>query len=305
MAEYNDADTMEFPAPVIAERKPETISSRVKVDIGALSHEGKVRPNNEDSFLVSRFERIMRTLLTNLPEGYVSDQYSEIGYGMLVADGMGGAAAGEVASRTAISALVELVLQTPDWIMRPDEGAIEKVQQRFEERFGKLGDALTRRARTDPNLTGMGTTMTLAASIGADLVVAHVGDSRAYLFRLGQLMHLTRDQTVAQVLADAGVIRPEEVATHRGRHVLTGVIAMQGEKAEVELHHLRLIDGDQILICSDGLTEMVTDALIVAVLEKHGPAQDACRTLVDLALNAGGKDNVTVILGRYHIPEEK
>jgi protein phosphatase len=150
----------------------------------------------------------------------------------------------------------------------------------------------------------MGTTLTLAASLGSDLVIAHVGASRAYLFRAGRLLHLTSDQTVAQLLADTGVIRPEDVARHHARRVLTGSITAAGEKAEVELHHLKLVDGDQLLLCSDGLTEMVTDAEISAVLEKHEPAADACRALVELALEAGGKDNVTVLLGCYQIPSE-
>jgi PPM family protein phosphatase len=280
-----------------------SISSRTKVDLGAVSHKGKVRPNNEDSFLVMRFERTMYTLLTNLPTGQIPEQYRERGYAMFVADGMGGAAAGEVAGRTAITTLVDLIIQTPDWIMRPDEQRASEVLQRMEERFGQLPGALTRRAQSEPNLHGMGTTLTLAVSLGANLVIAHVGASRAYLFRLGQLLPLTSDQTIAQLLADAGVIRPEDVAKHHARHVLTGAITTSDEKAEVELHHVQLLDGDQLLLCSDGLTEMVTSAQISAVLEKDASAMDASRALIDLALEAGGRDNVTVVLGRYRIPE--
>src|SRR5262245_42010257 len=102
-----------------------SISSLVQVDLGALSDPGKVRPNNEDHFLVARFDRSMQTLLTNLPPGHVPGHSGETAYGMLVADGMGGEAGGEVASRLAVSVLIDLVLQTPDWILRLDEQSLQ------------------------------------------------------------------------------------------------------------------------------------------------------------------------------------
>lgn len=306
MSKDDDADTIEFSLPTPpAGQRATSISSQVQVDLGALSHRGKVRPNNEDSFLVTRFERTFRTLLTNLPAGYVSEQYAETGYGMLVADGMGGAAAGEVASRAAIKSLVELVLRTPDWIMRYDEPSITQVLKRLDRRFLKVREALLERVQADPSLAGMGTTMTVACTLGAGLVIAHVGDSRVYLFREGQLSRLTRDQTMAQTLVDVGALRSEDVATHPMRHVLTGAIATQGATGRAELHHSQLADGDQLLLCTDGLTEMVTEAAIAEVLTAQGSAADACRTLVDSALEGGGKDNVTVVLGRYRIPEER
>jgi PPM family protein phosphatase len=304
MGEKSDADTVRLPSPArLKGRRPGTNSSQVQVDLGALSHQGKVRPNNEDHFLIACFDRSMRTLLTSLPTGDIPGRYAETVYGLLVADGMGGAVAGEVASRTAINALVDLVLQTPDWIMRLNEQSAQEVLRRMDQRFQQIKQALIERAESDPSLSGMGTTMTLACSLGDELIIAHSGDSRAYLFRQGLLQQLTRDQTMAQSLADDGTIRPEEVATHPMRHVLTGAIATRGGKRPTELHQLRLIDGDQILLCSDGLTEMVTDSAIAAVLDAPGPAADACRVLVDLALEGGGRDNVTVLLGRYHIPE--
>src|ERR1044071_9354293 len=185
MPENTGTDTARFSSPIQAKSWVGTISSRTNVDLGAVSHRGKIRPNNEDSFLVMSFERSINTLLTNLPAGQIPDQYGERGYGMLVADGIGGMAAGEVASQTAISTLVELFIQTPDWIMRPAEGRAPEVLRRMEERFGLLTDALTKRAQSESPLYRMGTTLTLAVSLGAHLVIAHVGASRAYLFRRG------------------------------------------------------------------------------------------------------------------------
>jgi protein phosphatase len=274
------------------------------VDLGALSHVGKVRTNNEDHFLVARFDRSMRTLLTNLPPGHVPGYCGETAYGMLVADGMGGEVAGEVASRTAVSVLVDLVLRTPDWILRLDEHVFQEVRQRMEQRFQQMQEALAGQARDDPALWGMGTTMTLACSLGADLLLIHAGDSRAYLFRQERLHRLTRDHTMAQSLADIGAIRPQDVATHPLRHLLTNVLGGRSGKVRADFRELRLVDGDQILLCTDGLTDLVSEAAIREVLRKVGTAADACRALVDLALEAGGKDNVTVVMGRYRIPKD-
>jgi serine/threonine protein phosphatase PrpC len=276
--------------------------AQIDVDLGALSHRGKVRPNNEDCFLVVRTERAMSTLLTNLPAGAVPARVEEFGYGMLVADGIGGLAAGEVASRLALTTLFQLHLQTPDWIMRADEGMIERGLERLAERYRQVDAALQEEARADPKLAGMGTTMTLAYSLGSHLFLGHVGDSRVY-FRRGQEFHqLTRDHTCAQALVERGVLRPEDAATHRLRHILTRALGGHGAPVEAEVAHLRLADGDEVLLCSDGLTEMVEDASIEAVLRNSGTSADACRALVDLALQRGGKDNVTVVVARYRFP---
>jgi PPM family protein phosphatase len=284
-------------------RRPERVSSLVEVDLAGLSHQGRVRPNNEDHYFIARFDRSMRTIATNLSAADVPPRSSETAYGLLVADGIGGHAAGEVASRTAIAEFVALALETPDWIMGLDEPLADQVLKRMEQRFQKIHDSLFERAKADPALRGMGTTLTLACSLGADLIIAHVGDSRAYLFHDGSLERLTRDQTLAQSLADAGEIRQDEVAEHPTRHILSGAIATGGAFVQVELLHHRLADGDQLLLSTDGLTEMVSEEEIARALSASRSADEGCRRLVNLALEAGGTDNVTVALGRYRIPE--
>jgi serine/threonine protein phosphatase PrpC len=301
----SDVDTAEFSSPESQDgREQERISSLVRVDFGGLSDRGKVRPNNEDHFLVARFDRGMQTLLTNLAPGNVPERWGEAAYTMLVADGVGGEAAGEVASRNAVTLVLDLVLRTPDWIFRFDRDLLPEVTQRMEQRFQQVQEALTGQAKEAPNLWGMGTTLTLACSIGLDLMLFHVGDSRAYLFRQDRLHRLSCDHTVAQSLADAGAIRAEEVATHPFRHVLTNVLGGRGGQVRMECRQLRLADGDQILLCTDGLSDEVSDSAVGEVLRRAGTAADACRALVDLALERGGRDNVTVVLGRYHIPEK-
>lgn len=298
-----DDDTAEHPVPkAFALRRAGVASSAVEVDLAGLTHPGSVRENNEDHFLIARFDRAMRLIATNVPDGQVPRQSTETAWGMLVADGVGGAAGGEVASRTAIAELVELALETPDWIMRFDPANAAEVGKRMERRFRKIREILVERVKGDPSLKGMATTLTLAVSIGADLVTAHVGDSRVYVLHDGQLRRLTADQTMAQTLADAGAISPEDVAKHPSRHILTGAIATRGAFLNVELKHSQLSDGDQLLLCTDGLTEMASEEKIAAALSGRGSAADVCRKLVDLALAGGGKDNVTVVLARYRIP---
>ncbi len=282
---------------------PDTISALVEVELGGLSHPGKVRGNNEDQFFVAAFDRTMRPLLTSLPKGEYPGLGAESAYGMLVADGMGGHAAGEIASKTTVTVLLDLVLRTPDWIMRLDDLGVEEVMRRMKERLHHIQGVLSERAQANPDLSGMGTTLTLAWSLGTDLLLAHVGDSRTYLIRQGQLKQLTRDQTVVQEMIDAGALSPQEAARHRLRHMLTGAISAGERKVPVEFRWAHLTDGDQLMLCTDGLTEMVPDATLAEVLRRPGSAQDTCRVLVDLALEAGGKDNVTVVLAGYRFPE--
>jgi protein phosphatase len=280
-------------------------SSHVEVDLAASSHPGKLRSNNEDHYLVARADRTFRPLITNISKGNVPEESTETVYGMVVADGMGGHVAGEVASRMAISAFVDLILRTPDWIMRIDEHLITEVLARMARRFRDIKNTLIEQALADPKLAGMGTTMTLFFSLGADSIIAHVGDSRAYVYRRGELTRLTRDHTLVQSLADVGAIGPEDVATHSMRHVLTNAIDTQEGDVRAELHQLRLMDGDQLLLCSDGLTDTVPESAIADALQAPGSAADCCRALIDLALEGGGHDNVTVVLARYSIPEDR
>jgi protein phosphatase len=266
-----------------------------------LTHQGKVRANNEDNFLVVRFGRFLQTLLTSLPDGEVPRVFGDTGYGMAVADGMGGMAAGEVASRLAMTFLVNLVLETPDWIMGRDESYIEEVIARATQRFVDVNEAVVEEARNRPELSGMGTTLTTACSLGSDLLIAHVGDSPVYLCRRGELHRLTRDHTLAQLRSDLGAMHDRDVNT-RFRHVLTRAIGIRETGSEPDIRRFRLTDADRLLLCTDGLTDMVDDASIASILHDKPSSGEACQALVDLALERGGRDNVTVVVATYHIP---
>jgi protein phosphatase len=300
----SSADTVEILAQLSSPRPfgPDTGSARAQVDLAARSHQGLVRSANEDHYLIMRFSRTLETLFTSLPADQVPARSDEVGYGLLVADGVGGAAAGETASRLAISTIVSLVLHTPDWIMSDGSADIEEIIGRFAERYRLVHTALRDQSSADPTLAGMGTTMTLACSLGASLVVGHVGDSRVYLFHDGRLHQLTRDHTYVQALMDLGKISAAEAARHPMRHILTRSLGGSQRGAEGDFQRAWLGDGDQLLLCTDGLTNMVKDAAIGSILAGADSADDACQALVDAALENGGKDNVTVALARYRFP---
>jgi protein phosphatase len=279
----------------------EPASAAVEVEIAGRTNTGNLSTSNEDHYLVVRIERSLKTIETNLIDGSLPERFDDVAYGMLIADGIGGSAAG-AASRLALVKLIELAVETPDWVMRMQRrDNADTVMRRMTERFRTIDSVIRTQAESDPSLLGMGTTLTVVASLGAELVVGHIGDSRAYLFRKKRLFQLTRDNTLAQELIDAGIARAEDLAAQAMRHVLTAALAA-GEQSDPQVQRFRLADGDQILLCTDGLTGIVKDETIARVLNKGESVATSCQTLIDLALAAGGSDNVTALLARYRFP---
>jgi PPM family protein phosphatase len=298
-----------MPLPDAEETDPGTaggpargFSSRVVIDLAGLSHVGRVRENNEDHFLISRMGRFLETLDSNLPQDMRRDRFEESFYGMVVADGVGGGAAGEIASRIAIQSIVEMTENSPNWIFRLDEERhVRELMDRLRIRAGQIHEELIRTASGDPTLRGFGTTMTIALSVGNVLFLSHIGDSRAYLYRQGTLQQLTRDHTLAQELTEKGFTDEPGLPVDRFRHVLTQALTDRRGPVEPEVVALDLEDGDRVMLCTDGLTDMIDDAAIAAVLGREASSEEMSRDLVDQALEAGGKDNVTVAVAAYRI----
>lgn len=299
-------DTIDYIVPQTAESpQSRPVAEKPRVEVAALSHPGNVRTRNEDIYLAVRIVRSMHTVHTNMPAGSIPDRYGEEGYGLLVADGVGGTSAGDVASQTAVATLIRLVMDTPDWIMRIGDREADAVMERTIHRYRAIDEELRAQGAMSPEWLGMGTTMTVAHNVGRSLFLGHIGDSRAYLCRADGLHQITRDHTFAQELADLGTIRPDEVATHQFRNVLTRALGGLGQRVDADVLRLLLSEGDQMLLCTDGLTDMVCDEDIGAILRRAATAAEACRELVELALNHGGKDNVTVVLARYSFVREQ
>lgn len=224
----------------------------------AASHQGMVRQNNEDALYPES---------AGEADGSVT---------LMVADGMGGHIAGEVASRLAVNAAAASDLTPSDRVAAGNRAIREEVAR-------------------EPSLEGMGTTMTLVTlDPEGNATFAHVGDSRAYLFRDGKLQQVTLDHTVAAEYVALGRIPPEEAVSHPQRHMLTRTLGLT-RFVNVDETAVELKAGDRILLCSDGLTEMVSDTRIAEVLGELGVEEAAWR-LIEMANSAGGIDNISVIV---------
>ncbi|WP_158633492.1 PP2C family protein-serine/threonine phosphatase [Tautonia sociabilis] len=293
------SDTGEFPAV------PTASGPRVQVRAAARSHVGRVRRNNEDHYLIARIRRQLEIASTNLDPYLIPPLREEIGYIFAIADGMGGMASGEEASRLALSAGLELVRDANKWHLDfTDPAEVDDLKETCLRYFRQINRRVYERATSHAAMEGMGTTLSVAYSVGLRLFVIHVGDSRVYLSHGGGLEQLTLDHTVAQDLAISGKITQSQVKSHRLRNVLTKYVGSPGEGIDAQLQSLDLVDGDRLLLCSDGLTDLVDDATIAELLRAADDPQDACDRLIDAALQAGGRDNVSAIVVHYLVEDD-
>lgn len=280
----------------------------VDVHSAGLSDVGRVRTRNEDQFLVATVRRSLEVAQTSLGADVVRWLPGATqGTVLLVADGMGGGAAGDVASTVAVKAIVEYLCNT-----MPSAGPASVAQSRLRAqtipgvRVGlqtalAAGDAEVRRAAGDAPRSGrsmpMGTTATLAYLLWPQLYVAHAGDSRCYLVRAGGLSQLTTDHTFAErYRAEHGVAVDEESPWH---HVLWNALGgIRNAVLQPEIRRFTLQPNDALVLCSDGLTKHVPEATISSVVTSGADPAVCCQKLVDLANDAGGTDNVTVVVAQ-------
>jgi serine/threonine protein phosphatase PrpC len=263
-----------------------------------LTNQGRVRPSNEDQFFIAELTKSMKVLHASLPQPK-TQRSDERGYLFIVADGMGGHQAGEQASAMAVESIEAFALNTLRWFFLLQGTEEHNVLKEFQAALQQADAKLCWEAAQHRELAGMGTTLTIAYSVGSRLVVVHVGDSRCYLLHGSKLQRLTHDHTVVAELISRGVLQPEEATHHRLRHVITNVVGGHDLGVKVECHQIELEADDMLLLCSDGLTEMVSDDRIAAVLHARRDPQEACECLVAEANENGGKDNITVIAARF------
>jgi serine/threonine protein phosphatase PrpC len=211
---------------------------------------------------------------------------------------MGGAASGELASSLAIRTAWDLGTRITKWVMRMNDDEPPEVRERVDTLVQMINRALREQAQTDPRLSGMGTTLTATYTMGADAVIAHVGDSRAYHFHNNFLRQITRDHTLAQEMVDAGASVEDTLGY---RHILTNCLGGDSDHVSADVFFLRLFDEDGLLLCSDGLTQHVSNREIEKILAENPVPQVACDKLAQQALERGGKDNITAVLARYTI----
>ena len=261
---------------------------------------GSVREKNEDQFLVAELQRVLRvgqSSVSGLDGARVGD--SSQGWLLMVADGMGGLEHGELASSIAIEGMVRYAFAVMPWLMRYSQASEHELAEAFREALANTSQMIRATADTRGLDRRMGTTLTLAYVTWPLLHVAHVGDSRCYLYRGGTLSRLTHDHTLAERLARENALPEDAAKRSQFRNVLLNAISGTGEATSVELHTLQLAPGDQLLLCSDGLHGQLADPQVVQHLQRQAGVHEVVRELIAASNAAGGADNVTVVLARF------
>jgi PPM family protein phosphatase len=264
---------------------------QIKISVFGKTDLGRTRDHNEDSFLVADLTAREASLQPTVREHAVGPKGSLL----LVADGMGGAASGEVASQMAIDSVYQHLLAT--WCA-DDGDAPETFATRLREAVETTNVKIYTAARERPEHKGMGTTATAVGILADHLYLAQVGDSRAYIVRDGHATQLTKDQSLMQRLVDAGELTEEEAEKSERKNIILQALGPD-QKVKVDLTHQPLRQGDLIVVCSDGLSGQVRKDEIAAVVSAPGKGLvEASAELIDLANTRGGPDNITVIVAR-------
>lgn len=249
------------------------------VKVAALSDKGRKRQHNQDAFLLNEQKNLF-----------------------LLADGMGGHAAGGVASKLTLETIAEFVklVSSPSAVTWPFGYDVQgSFQQNVLKTAARLAnDRVCQEADRQQTYAGMGSTLVCVWLDGATAHHCHVGDSRLYLLRGGELSKITEDHSLVQEQLRLGLISPEEARTHTLKHVVTRAIGSR-ESFESEVGDFQLENGDLLMLCCDGLTDELRDEEILEIVDGVQDLDRACRNLVEAANQAGGEDNITVVLARF------
>lgn len=285
--------THEVQAAAAVVRKP----TDEELDVFGLTHPGKVRTENQDHFLVASLHRQMRVHLTSLPAlSGTTVNTDRLAFLAMVADGVGGGFAGEEASRFALEAIAGFVNNSAHCFYTADASDDEAFRATLESAALSVHEELTLRSEQLPGRRGMATTLTLFLGVWPRVYLLQVGDSRYYMLRDGELTQVTRDQTMAQELIDLGVISRTDQKASRLSNILSSAIG--GTQTAPVVTGVQNDWGMVHLLCSDGLTRHVSDERIRERLRAMTSSREVCEQLLQDALDGGGKDNVTVIVGR-------
>jgi len=279
------------PAPAPAPEVGAQPSGEVQVKLFARTDVGQVREHNEDNFLVADLARRTRGLLEANRIAAVGPQ------GMLfaVCDGMGGAAAGEIASQLAVDIIYERMIDGLEGRPAPTR---DELARRLVRAVEAAGLRIFQEAKVDRTRRGMGTTVTAAALMDDHIFLGQVGDSRGYILRGDTLTQVTRDQSLVNQLIEAGQLTEEEAETFEHNNIILQALGTS-DTVQVDLTYVELLRGDTLLLCSDGLSGMVRFDEIREALRSSGEPLEICKTLTERANQAGGHDNITVIVARF------
>jgi serine/threonine protein phosphatase PrpC len=273
------------------------LSSAVSLQVAASSIGGKLRPHNTDHYLALRLGRMQETMISSLRLADLPPRFEEFGYAMLVADGLGDRGSGARASRVALSALAHLAIRYGRWNVRVDADSIAEITEQGAFLYRRVHDAILEASRVDERLADMATSLTAMYVAGADLFFANVGHSKGFLFRDGGLFQLTTDHTVdPQRVEKAPIGDVKKDFTH----VVTKLVG-GGVDLDTAIEHVDLLTGDRLILCTNGLTDVVSLNDIAATLSLQRRPEDDCQRLVELATAARGADDVTVMVADYQL----
>jgi protein phosphatase len=267
-------------------------NSAIRLSVFAKSDLGRTRDHNEDCFIVADLTAQLASLQPEVRDHEVGPKGSLL----MVADGMGGAAAGEVASDMATKAVFEHL--TKDWA-QDTENTPQRFAYRLKEAVELANQRIHAYAKEHPELKGMGTTTTAVGILGGHLYLSQVGDSRCYLVRSGAAVQLTKDQSLMQRLVDAGELTEEEAEKSERKNIILQALGPD-PRVRVDLTHQEARKGDTVVLCSDGLSGQVKKDEIASVVGATPDLVEACSRLIDLANERGGPDNITVIIARLN-----
>ncbi|MEP7382655.1 MAG: protein phosphatase 2C domain-containing protein [Gemmatimonadota bacterium] len=274
-----------------------------EIDVFGLTHTGKVRSENQDHFLIASLHRQIRVHHSSMPSlGAAMQETDRLAFLAVVADGVGGGRAGEEASRFAVESIASYVNNSARTYYTADIGDDASFRETLEAAALRVHDALTERAQQLPAWRGMATTLTLFLGVWPRIYLLQVGDSRYYFLREGELTQVSRDQTMAQALIDIGVLTRGDQKLDRFSHVLSSAIG--GTQSTPVVTGVQNEWGMVHLLCSDGLTRHVSDERIAERLRSMTSAREVCEQLLEDALAGGGRDNITVVVGRTMKGEE-
>jgi protein phosphatase len=268
-----------------------------EIDVYGLTHPGKVRTENQDHFLIGALRKQMVVRQTSLPElDQLMTDPDRLAFVAMVADGVGGGAKGAEASRIALEAVANYVSSSMRCYYAAGSAKDREFSEALEEGALQCHMELVRRGQENPEYQGMATTLTLYLGVWPRAYLLQVGDSRCYLLRRGELTQITRDQTMAQELVDLGVLTRADASSSRLAHTLSSSIG--GRQTAPVVSRFEMAWGNVVLLCSDGLTKHVSDQRIGERLRSMTSAKQVCEDLLQDALEGGGSDNITIIVGR-------
>ena len=291
----HDSETMDDVKPALAAAK--YFVNRVtdlSYSFGTASHKGLRRTENQDHYIVLRRTRMQQLLFTNVPTEELALPADEA-FAMAVADGMGGTGCGSLASQIAIRSAWDIAGRATSWVMKLEDMHAGELTERVEGFIYLLQQAFLAEYQANPNFGNSGTTWTCAYLVSGFGVISQIGDSPVFLWRDGTMRRVSVDHTIQQEFISCGVA--PEIAG-KFSHMLTRCLGHDSQNARPDVHFLRLKPGDQLLICSDGLTDMVAETKIAECLDNTADPQAAADALIQLALDGGGRDNITAVVAK-------